>query len=826
MRLINLMYPTKFNQQIHQESNHESTTRLLDFIITSSIVLIFFLCPLFFLGLTARGIGFEKIMLFYFLILIASVSWIIKGIVRGKLELKRTPLDLPILLTLIILAISTIFSVNIKNSLIGFYENLPKSFLAGISFIIFYYLLVNNINIKKIKLIFWSLIASSSLIIVYSFLQLFQIFILPFQFTHFANFNPINSLSGLTVYLIIILPLLIVAISQIKKIHPNLNKIEITLIKIILSIIIFGLLAVLIILNTFTPWFAAVIGIAIILIFFLSKIIPVAGNDLIIPLLSFFVIIGFLIFGNLNLINLNLPAEVSLSRGASWDIAKKSLAENPLIGSGPATFDYNFSQFKGSNFNSSPLWNVRFNNARGMFFEYLSTIGILGVLPLMVAVLIVLVLSFLVLIKENINKEAMPILLGLFASYVTVIICATLFSLNNSMLLFTFLISIFTISSAISIYPEKFASIKLSFQASPKYALVLAGLFLGVSSGIAVLFIMGLKIYLADAHFKTALINNDTNKKINIISKAIKLFPYEDVYYLEAANNYMAIANQEAVNAKDSVKIENNLRQAIIYGKKAVEISPNSVRNIESLALIYENASFYTKGALEWSENLYNQLITLDPYNPIPNFRLALINMARANTEEDEIEKQNYIEEAIKKYDEAIVKKSDLAPAHYGKAIAYENLKDNNQAIEQLKKAVISSQNNINYRFELARLYFNRGVTQQPVLTQNIAREIAQAGIEDTNQDNAPIADLSVQQRPPMGSTVSRNDDLKIAEQIFLSVLQEAPNHANALYSLALLYQKLDEKNNAEIAVKRLLEIVEDEKTQEMLKEQFKSITN
>jgi hypothetical protein len=36
------------------------------------------------------------------------------------------------------------------------------------------------------------------------------------------------------------------------------------------------------------------------------------------------------------------------------------------------------------------------------------------------------------------------------------------------------------------------------------------------------------------------------------------------------------------------------------------------------------------------------------------------------------------------------------------------------------------------------------------------------------------------------------NDDIIIAEQVFVSILQLNPNHANALYSLAYLYKKVD----------------------------------
>jgi len=146
----------------------DSSIKGLDFIIVGAIALIFFLCPLFFTNLVAQGIGFEKMILFYFLVLVGIVAWVTKGVVQGELTLKRTPLDWPIALLLVITGLSTFFSVSIKDSLIGSYGNPAKGFAAVIIYILFYYLVVNNLNAKRIKIIFWSLVASSGLLIIFS----------------------------------------------------------------------------------------------------------------------------------------------------------------------------------------------------------------------------------------------------------------------------------------------------------------------------------------------------------------------------------------------------------------------------------------------------------------------------------------------------------------------------------------------------------------------------------------------------------------------------------------------------------------------------------
>jgi len=792
----------------------------LDAIIVGSIALIFFLCPIFFTGLVAQGIGFEKMLLFYFLVLLGLVAWVTKGVVQGELNLKRTPLDWPVVALLIIYGVSTGFSISTKDSLIGTYGNSAKGFVAVLIFVLFYYLVVNNLNAQRIKIIFLSLISSVGLLVVYSLLQLANIFILPFDFTKTQNFNPLGSLSGLTTFLVIALPLLVIAVAQMKEILPKINNFLLYVIKIVFGIIIAGDLLILALLNGFTFWPIAIVSIVIVLMFFLAKIIKISNNNLLIPLTIFLALIILLVLGNFNVASLNLPAEVSLSRSASWQIAKESIKENPLLGSGPSSFYYNFSKFRDVKFNASPLWNVNFESATGLIFELAATIGPIGAIIFIVILLIALSTSFLTIIKND-DKEISSILLGLFASLVSVILFIVLFSENNSLLLLCTIISIFATAAALVMYPEKFKNLKLSFRSSAKYALALAAIFLSVSAGVVVLFTMGLKMYLADKYAKDSLLASDLTVKIADLDKAISLAPYQDVYYINNANNYMSLANQAATSGKGQSEVSSYLSKAIDLGKKAVEISPNRSSNNELLALIYENASFYTKGALDWAEKSYTKEIELDPNNPTPNFRLGLINMARANAESDPEEKKFYINEAIKKYDEAISKKSDLAAAYYGKAIANEKLGNTDKAIDELKKANLSSGDNIDYRFELGRLYFNRGVTQ-PNLDQTASQQIAE---NEVNVDGATTTDgVSVQPTQPTGATVTRNNDINTAEQLFLSILTVNQNHANARYSLAVLYQKIGEKDKAKIMVESLMSIIQDQATKDAIRQQFQSL--
>lgn len=797
----------------------KSSTKGLDFIITSVIFLVFALVPVFFTGLAAQGIGFEKMILFYFLVLIGVVSWVTKGVIIGELKLKRTPLDLPILVFLIVATISTFLSIDTMDSFIGSYGQTAKSLSAFFIFALFYYLLINNITKKRIKIFFTALLASSSVVVFYYLLQYFGKYILPMDFTKRTSFNPFGTLTSLTMFLVTVLPLFVVAVSKYEEIFSVNNKGLILLFKSLLGLISFGIVTILFLLNGFTFWPAALVGITVILMFFLSKIIKVSNNNVVFPVAMFLLLIIFMVIGNFQFAGKNLPVEVSLSRGASWDISKATLKADPIFGSGPSTFYYDFAMHKNQAFNNTRLWNVRFEHSTGVFFEMLATLGVLGTLAFIVIILTILSIIFISLTKTK-KDSLSPILLALFSSYVTALIFGTLLSLNSSVILSFVIISSLVIAVAIHTYPEEFKSLNLSFRSSPKYALGLAAVFLTVSAGVVVLFTMGLKMYMADVYASKAANELDSSKKIQYMQKAISLNSNRDEYYLSLANAYMGLANRGVMASDSQDVIKTNLSMAIEASKKATELSPNKAKNNESVALIYENASFYTKGALELAEKYYKEVIRLDPHNPTPYLRIGLIDVARANTETDETEKKYYYEEAIKQYDLALEQKGDLASAHYGKAIVYEKIGDIDKSITSLTNANLFSPNNLDYRFELGRLYFNKGVANLG-MTQNKSAEIIEN--EQTPNEDGVIDELNVQPNISKAK-VEKNDDLARAEQVFLSILSANNNHANALYSLAILYQKLDDTAKASQSVKKLLNILSEGPTKDAVRNQFKGL--
>lgn len=783
----------------------EIKTRFLDFIIVSSLFLIFFLCPIFFTTLTAQGMGFDKMLLFYFFTLLGTVAWICKAAVKGEISFKKTPLDLPLLFVLITFIASTVMSVNRQESIIGSYGNSSRGLVSAIVFIMFYYFFINNINSRRLKVFFWAFISSGILIMSYVLPQFLGIFVLPLSETHTATFNPVGSVTGLTIYLIALLPLLLIAAAETKEMHPKLKKLPLILIKLFAVILVLANVILLALLNKFTFWPIAILAVFILLIFFLAKIVSITNNNLIIPTTVFFLLIIFLVSGNFRTLSrLNLPDETNLSLKTSWQVARESVKANYFFGSGPANYYYSFSKYKPLDYNNTPLWNTRFDGPMGIFFESIATLGSIGALAAILAILIALIFPILNLIKAR-QTSLRPIALGLLASSAALFAFGNIYFFDNGLILLFVLIFALSAGTALILKPEKLKEAHFSFQASARHSLPIAFFFIFISATAIVMFAMGVKVFLADYNAAQSIKIDSIEEKIEKLNRAIELAPYRDAYYLGLANNYIVLAGKIAEQSGLNADVAKNINLAISNAKKAVEINPQKAVNNESLALIYENAATYAKGGIvEYMKYLtesYNKVIELDPNNPTAYFRLALVNVARANVEQDQKEKTEYMNEAIRQYDLAISKKSNLSEAYYGKGIAYERLNNFNEAIEQLKSAVYNSDQNVDYIFELGRLYYNRGIANAKMV------------------DESPPADG--EEPKPAGKRAARNDDINTAEQIFMEILQAVNNHANTQYSLALLYKTIGDNDKAKIMVNQLLNTLQDEQQKKLVREQF-----
>ncbi len=88
---------------------------------------------------------FNKMWFVFYMSILIAVLWIAKMVIQKKFEVRRTPLDIPLLLFLLSQIISTIFSMDPHVSFWGYYSRFNGGLLSTIAYIFLYYAFATNL---------------------------------------------------------------------------------------------------------------------------------------------------------------------------------------------------------------------------------------------------------------------------------------------------------------------------------------------------------------------------------------------------------------------------------------------------------------------------------------------------------------------------------------------------------------------------------------------------------------------------------------------------------------------------------------------------------
>jgi putative inorganic carbon (hco3(-)) transporter len=122
----------------------------LNRIIEFSFYALFLVTPLVFTSATSELFEFPKMWLTFTFALIIGSSWVLKMILQKRIFIKRTPLDIPLILFLVSHVISTIFSLDSHVSLWGYYSRFNGGLLSIISYLLLFYALISNLHLKHV----------------------------------------------------------------------------------------------------------------------------------------------------------------------------------------------------------------------------------------------------------------------------------------------------------------------------------------------------------------------------------------------------------------------------------------------------------------------------------------------------------------------------------------------------------------------------------------------------------------------------------------------------------------------------------------------------
>lgn len=717
-----------------------------------STYLLVFLLPLLFLPWTANVLDFNKQAILIVLVLVAMFAWMLKILILGKASFNFSVVHIPVVVLFLVYAVSSIFSSSRYGSFWGWPQISSESLLTMLGLVLLYFLIVNAFKRKEIFYLAVALVASGSLAMLYGLLQLLGKFILPIGFTKAVSFNTIGGVNTLAVFAAVMLPLIItfLTISKTKKLK-------------LLFVASAILVAVLLLLINFSiAWWIVIIGSALIIVFGTQKRNSFDTRWLIIPMFFLAIALLFSFFRFSIPGTPERPIEVFLTHGASFDIAAKSLQASPVIGSGPGTFVYNFSQFKDVAFNESTLWNLKFDWASSKILTVLGTVGILGVLGFLILIGFFIFYGIKFLFgksyerkdeDDELGKEFYWTLgLGLFISFLCIAVLFFLYKSNMSIDFVFFLLMACFVSL---LYP-----IKKEIVLEPSSLITL-----GVTFVFTLIFILGLGVIILEGQryvsavsyldSMEALQEGRTIDSINRLETAIRISPKVDLYWREIAQVYLQSINEigtrtDLTQAEVMQQLQLLINSSVNAVKSATDANPKNVANWSVRGFIYQSLIGTVGGTKDWAVSAYEEALKLDPTNPFypTQAGISIMLEVRSLTEDRKEEADKLIVTAEEKFNQAIALKSDYSAAHFQLALLHQLKGDQEKMIEELETTKAISPFDIGLAFQLGMIYYQL-------------------------------------------------ENLEKAQFEFERAILLNPNYANAMYFLGLIYDKQGETEKA-----------------------------
>lgn len=764
----------------------EKTIAILEKIVAVSIFMLFFGMPLFFVNFTYQGIIFEKQYYFYLWTFIGVVAMIARSMMGGKIEIRRTSLDIPLGIFWCTYVLSTLFSVDKYHSFFGFFGNPINGLISVTALILAYYLVVSYVSKERIMLIWWAIVASGSIVVIWSFLATMRL--LPANVYDVIPSTLAGSFSGLAIFLGMMIPMFIMSFSVLGK--SATSSMGARVIAGFLGLLIVIDLITLSALYDYVQWYVLLFAVGLLLVFAVSRVVHVTQRTTMMTVGAFFLLFVLMIWSQPIIVRTNIQSEASVLPSLSFHIAKEAIKDRPLLGSGPGTFGYNFSLHRSKDLNRLGQYDIRFFSDRGVMFESLSTVGLLGTIALIIVLLTYISTIFHAFVRSQ-DEEIKIVSLGFFVASAIGMLYVLFWSIDGMLIAYTVLLTAVLIGVLRGTLSENVdRKISFSMAAAPQYALSYAFLSILVAAGVIFGFVTLGKMFAADIYAGNALrarAQENFERSSTLFTQAVSLNPREGRYYTVISQYGLDLANRELAKPegeRNDELVKNYVNAAAGASSAGKELMPNDVLANETRGFVFENSGGYISGALSTAMSAYDRAGELEPLNPyldVAQGKLKLVE-AQAQGEDAVQEKDALINQAKELFIAAKDKTTftydgqDLslfAPAHYYISVVEEALGNVDASIDSMALAlqvtgivggdeqqVLSRQ--INYGFNLARLLQVRG----------------------TEEDNAN------------------------AERLLLQIIGINDQEVNSLLNLGLLYERTNRKDKAVEEYKKILALL------------------
>lgn len=618
--------------------------------------ILFFLTPLILWPFTSEVFELNKIVLTYILTSLITATWIGRMIVEKKFIIRRTILDIPLLVFLFTQLLSTIFSMNFHTSLFGYYSRFNGGLLSIISYSLLYWAFVSNIDKKQtVSLIKW-FIGSAVIVSIYGILEHFgidkNVWV---QDVENRIFSTLGQPNWLAAFLVGLIPL---TWTKIFKKPYNF----------ILSALFFITLL-------FTKSRSGILAFLVADVIFWGLNYLKERSKVLKSFLYFnaiFLVLFFLIKTPFTLpksqTETTTPAAPALEVGGTesgeirkivWKGALDVFLHNPIVGSGLETFAYSYNLYRPVEHNLVSEWDFIYNKAHNEFLNIAAGSGLLGILSYLVLISFG---AFLLYKKERYELLAgyVGISITNFFGFSVVVTQLQLFLLP-------------AIAISLGIDPPR--------ENKPKKENIDGGQRLSIlfTYFLALLLVYStLKFWRADTLFMKAKSLNRSNgdlvKTQEYITRAIKLNGAEAQYHIEMANTYVRVAIIVSQSDEEKDKLPEIEKLVETYLDKALSLSPNDVNIKKVVFSAYIRLSVADSKYLVKAASILEEAIKEAPTDAKLYYNLGL-SYARLGRTDD----------AFTNLKKAIDLKSNYKEARLAYAFLLIDKKENTEAKAQLE---------------------------------------------------------------------------------------------------------------------------------------------
>lgn len=759
----------------------QSTGWVWQLIAEISLFALIFLTPLFFLPWGVSNIATNKQFLAIALVIIAFIAWLAKTIASGKLSWPKTALNISMWIVILAWGLSAFFSIAKMKSL-GFASLEPDTLLNMLTYILAFFLVssifIERKDIQRAILIFLCSLAVLAVFVGLKFLNvnLFSNSVASggiWDFAQSIDFNPIGTINALGLFLgfglVLIVSLLVGDLSlrgpanksgeNIKEEGNGVPRLPLRrladrndkFVKVGLIILALVISIELLLINYFGIWWSMALSMLFLVAYVFTretqkvrqgKSDVIKTQKLVLPIVILAISV-ILILVKLPIANLiAFPAEVSPSNSATYEIAKdawKAKGGSAEIGSGPATFGYDYGLYRSQVINQTVFWGMKFAQGSSFILTSLSTVGIFGFAALILLIAAFIWQAFKMFSnkkKEEEEAEDEGFQIPMIAVTLFALLVWFLYSANFSLMLFGFI----GMGLLAADFGMKGNKREISLLLSPQRTLIVSLILIILMVGsVSVLYLSGQK-YIASLYFsaglKTYNKTADPDLALEKFVKAINLDSAADQYWRVASQAFLVktsnILNSPKWQGAAAAALEDlrsqfqvNMSQAISFAQRAKDADANESLNWSNLGYVYENILSFVTGAEKFMVDSYAQAFSLEPKNPALAVDLGRAHLTAADRLVSQInqmsssktpdkgqidawtsQQNQELDAAIVQLQKAVELKSDYSPAHFLLAQVYARQGN-------LKKAIVKSIDyyNLNSKdagaaFQLGFLYY------------------------------------------------------------------------------------------------------------------------